>query len=96
MANVVRTPRADQDLGQVVRYIAKDNLSAAVSWLDEVEALFQLLATQPEMGQRWQSKSLGEVRRLAHGKYVIYYLPIADGVEIVRVLHGAREQGRLL
>ena len=96
MANVVRTPKADRDLGQVVQHIAKDNLSAASSWLNQTEAFFQLLATQPEMGQRWRSRRLGELRRHAHGNYVIYYRPITNGVEIVRVLHGARDQGRQL
>ena len=96
MPTVRRTPRVEQDLRQIVDFIAKDNLSAALSWLDETEALFRLLATQPEMGQRRQTKRFKRTRRHAHGNYVIYYRPITDGIEIFRVLHGARDQGKLL
>jgi len=31
------------------------------------------------------------LRSLAVGRYVIFYLPIPGGVQIVRVLHGARD-----
>jgi toxin ParE1/3/4 len=96
MANLVRTPKADQDLEQIVRFIAKDNLRAAFHWIEEIEALFQVLATQPEIGERWQSRRLGELRRHAFGRYVVYFQPIDGGVEIIRVVHGAREVKRLL
>jgi toxin ParE1/3/4 len=31
------------------------------------------------------------LRSFPVGQYVIFYLPLAKGVEIVRVLHGARD-----
>ena len=71
MPNVLYTPEAEQDLGQIVSYIAKDNLSAALRWLDETEAVCNLLAGQPEIGQRMQTERFGEVRRHAAGSYLI-------------------------
>ncbi len=56
MPAVRRTSRAELDLRRIVDYIAADNLSAALDWLDRTEEVFRLLATQPEMGQRRQTK----------------------------------------
>ena len=32
-----------------------------------------------------------DVRSLPFGRYVILYLPLADGIDVVRVLHSARD-----
>jgi toxin ParE1/3/4 len=91
MTKAVRTREATEDLDQIIRYIARDNVSAAVSWLDEMEALFGLLATQPEMGERIQTRRFGDCRRHVGGNYVTYDRPIADGIEVLHVVHGARD-----
>ncbi|MBS0207595.1 MAG: type II toxin-antitoxin system RelE/ParE family toxin [Planctomycetes bacterium] len=96
MATVRRADAADRDLDEIVRYIARDNLSATLAWLDEVERLFALLATQPEMGHVFRARRLGLVRRHVIGNYVIYFRPEATGIEVLRVIHGAREQRRLV
>jgi toxin ParE1/3/4 len=92
----LRTPEAADDLAPIVRYIAGDNSAAALHWLDEIEALFHLMTTQPRMGERVRLPSSREIRRHTFGRYVIYYHPLPDGVEIYRVLHGAREHERLI
>ena len=96
MANAHYTPEADQDLIGISTYIAKDNPPAALRWVDAIEAVCGLLATQPALGQRIQTKRFGEVRRHVAGNYLIYYRPTDDGVEILMVAHGARDQGKLL
>jgi len=35
------------------------------------------------------------MRSFPVGRYVIFYLPLADGSDIVRVLHGARDIERI-
>lgn len=32
-----------------------------------------------------------EIRSLAVGRYVVFYLPLSRGIEVVRVLHGSRD-----
>ena len=32
-----------------------------------------------------------DIRSMPVGRYVIFYLPLPSGIEIVRVLHGARD-----
>jgi toxin ParE1/3/4 len=96
MANAHYTPEADQDLIRIGTYIAKDNPTAALRWVDAIEAVCGLLATQPALGQRIRTKRFGEVRRHVAGNFLIYYRPTDDGVEILTVVHGARDQGKLL
>jgi len=96
MGIVVKLPTARRQLNQIIDYIAADNLSAALNWLEEIEELFSLLSTQPFMAQEVQTKRLGKVRCHVYGNYSIYYQPIPGGVEIMRVFHGARDQDRLV
>ncbi len=38
MPKAVYSPEAENDLGQLVEYIAQDNLLAAMKWLDQTRA----------------------------------------------------------
>jgi toxin ParE1/3/4 len=96
MASVVRTPEAKRDLRQIVRFISRDKLSAASNWLETIKRCFRTLASQPGLGELLGSHHRGEVRRHAFGNYVIYYRPFNGGIEVLRVLHGARDPGRPL
>jgi toxin ParE1/3/4 len=96
MSRVVRSVRANRDLRLIVRHIALNNLSAAVHWLVSIDELFDLMAAQPYVGEAIQTRRLGRVRRISHGNYVVYFRPIRDGVHIVRVYHGARDQEKLI
>lgn len=96
MPRVDRTPEAMQDLAHIVAAIAVDNLSAALDWIDLMEDRFITLSTHPGMGERMRFKQAVDVHRHCVGNYVIYYRPQPDGIEVYRVLHGARQQDRLL
>jgi len=95
MGLVVRLPTVSSQILEIVDYIATDSLIAALNWLDAIEAAFDMLSSQPLLGQELQTKHLGTVRCHVVGAYVIYYKPISGGVEILRVLHGARDLNRL-
>jgi toxin ParE1/3/4 len=96
MPKAVYSPEAEHDLGQIVEYIAQDNLLAAMKWLDQTRATCELLAVQPSIGQRVKTKRFADARRHVAGNYLIYYRPIPDSVEILMVVHGARDQVNLL
>jgi toxin ParE1/3/4 len=64
--------------------------SAADRFLDTLYERFLLLAGQPLLGQARSELALN-LRSLPVGNYVIFYRPIDDGIEVVRVLHGARD-----
>jgi len=92
MARVTRTPLAREDLKQIGRYIARESRdrSIALRFLDSIEQKLRLHATQPEMGERRRDLGAG-VRHFSVGHYVVFYRPTADGIEVLRVLHGSRD-----
>ncbi len=83
---------AQRDLDEVFCYIGTFNVRAAEHWLDTVERQFQVLAKQPHAGQA-RPDLAPKLRFLTVGNYLIFYRPIENGVEIARVIHGARDHG---
>jgi toxin ParE1/3/4 len=49
-----------------------------------------MLSQLPEIGKRRFDLAPG-LRSLAVGNYVIFYRPVSEGIQIIRVLHGARD-----
>ncbi len=96
MALIERTAEALLDIRQITVRIAADNTDAASKWLLELEQLFSLFASQPRMGERVRTRRFGIVRRFSRGNYVVYYRVRGGGIEILRVIHGARDQDRLV
>ena len=90
MARVTRRPLAAADIFEIWDYIADDSLVAADRWVDRLDEQFGLLATQPLMGRARDELAPG-VRSFSFGRYVIFYAPLDDGIDVVRVLHGARD-----
>jgi toxin ParE1/3/4 len=90
MPAIFMRPRALTDLAEIWDYIAVDNVSAADAIADLIGDKVQALSRQPGMG-RARPDLANELRSLTAGRYVIFYLPLSNGVDIVRVLHGARD-----
>jgi len=65
-------------------------MGEADAWVDRLDTKLHLLSPQPLMGRSRDELSPG-VRSLPFGRYVIRYLPLADGIDVVRVLHSARD-----
>jgi toxin ParE1/3/4 len=89
MPRVTRRPLAAADIFEVWDYIADGSFEAADRWVDQLDAKFQLLATQPMMGRARDELEQG-LRSFPFGRYVIFYMPSDDGIDVVRVLHSAR------
>ena len=64
--------------------------------IDELNERFELLVKNPDIGQRQHKLADGTYRRFTCRSYVIYYRPMADGIVLARILHGARDHDRLL
>lgn len=95
MPIVQRTAQADEDLMDIWVYIAQDNPKAADKLSDEIESKFILLAGQPYLGPA-RPDIAPELRYFPVGSYLILYREITDGIEVVRVIHGARRLNSLL
>lgn len=66
------------------------NVLQADSWVDNLDAKLRLMATQPLMG-RAREELFPSMRSHPFGRYVIFYMPLSDGVDVVRVIHSTRD-----
>lgn len=90
MPTLVIKPRARTDLFNIWRYISEDNPDKADEVLDTIQAQFQMLSEYTHAGRA--RKELGRnIRSFPAGDYVIFYRPLKNGIEIVRVLHSSRD-----
>jgi toxin ParE1/3/4 len=89
VATFTRTARAEEDLIEIWNYIAPDNLAAADRVLDRIETVCERLAENPRMGPARPDLAQG-LRYFVSGSYLVIYREAPGGVEIVRVVHGAR------
>jgi toxin ParE1/3/4 len=90
---LVISESAQQDIDKIFDYWA-DRVSFTVAeriW-DGILDRFRLLARFPHAGRKWDEFG-ADIYRLTAGQYLIYYQLKSNRVEIVRVIHGARDQG---
>jgi len=102
MNRIIRRQAARQDLVDIVyHYIREGTPATARRFRDQAEATFQRLAGMPGMGARFQHEhpALAELRFFPVSrfkKFIVFYRSAAGAIEIVRVLHGARDIHRIL
>jgi toxin ParE1/3/4 len=94
--SILRRDAALHDLIDLAYYIALDNVAAAYQFLDRAEESFRELERMPLMGstREFQDPTLAGIRMWrvkGFRKHLIFYRPIDGGVEIIRVLHNARD-----
>ena len=90
MARVLKRPLAENGLDEIWLYIAQDNPDSADAFLDKIEERCQALAQFPFIGTN-RDELMPDLRSLPVGNYLIFYMPIEDGIVVVRVLHGMRD-----
>jgi toxin ParE1/3/4 len=93
---VYKTPLAAADLIEIASFIAEDNLDAVERFLDAAEETFAHLAAMPLMGrtvpfQHPQAQDMRVWRVRGVANYLIFYRAVAQGIEVIRVLHAARD-----
>jgi toxin ParE1/3/4 len=90
-------PAADVDLDHQADYLASEaSLDTALRFYDAARTTFDKIAQNPGIGQKRETLNprltgLRVWRVEGFEKHLIFYRPGDDGVEIVRVLHGARD-----
>lgn len=92
---------ADREIDAQVAYYA-EHAGAAVAerFYAALKGTFHNLLENPGHGRRFESANpalVGVRVWLVHGfPFLVYYREVDDGIEIVHVLHGARDRDRLL
>jgi toxin ParE1/3/4 len=89
-------PAAHEDVDRIASYIALDRLSAALAFMRAAEQAFKFLATTPGAGPRvepaiQESPALRFWPISGFRNYLVLYHVLNQQVEILRVIHGARD-----
>jgi len=95
MKSVVFNPIAVSDLEDIVNYIAQDNSAAAEAVREDILNTAESLGIQPALGirPRFSAPRFVGIRFLPSDRYptyLLFYRELAEEVEILRILHGAR------
>lgn len=90
MPRVTRRPLAEADILDIGDCIADDSLAAADRWVDRLDEQFRMPAAQPVLGRAREELAPG-VHSFAFGRYSVFCMPLDDGIDVGRVLHGARD-----
>lgn len=90
MRHITKKPQALQDLKDIWLYIADDNPRSADELLLRIEKKCQALTQFPYMGQE-RPELEQDIHSLVVGRYVIFYRVTDTAIELVRVLHSARD-----
>jgi|ERR1035438_3580825 toxin ParE1/3/4 len=103
MARVVKREAAKRDLiRQWVWYAENATLEVADRFLTAAESTLAEIATHPGSGRPVFTRrgELQGLRRVPIGdgfeKLLLFYSPMPDGVDLVRVLHGSRDLAQIL
>lgn len=92
---ILTRAKADEDIYEQALYIARDSLKAAERYAFTVEKTIASLAENPKLGSLYKSRTVRfkGLRKLPVPgfKDIIFYLESADTIEVVRILHGARD-----
>ena len=78
------------DLESIWAYIAVDNEAQANKVMIGFAKKFRSLLNSPQLGKMRDALIVG-LRSFPNGKYLIFYQQTANGIEIVRVVHSARD-----
>lgn len=90
MAQVLLTDAAHQARLEIWLHIAADNPTAARSVLQRFDDRCEIYANQPLLAEA--RPDLGRnVRAFAVGEYVVIYRPLANGIEVLLIVHGSRD-----
>jgi plasmid stabilization system protein ParE len=91
MKRFILTPRARQDLNDIWDYIANDNIEAADRVLDALDNAMIKLAKNPGIGHRRDELTDKRHSFLLVYSYLIVYRHETKPLQIIRVLHAARD-----
>jgi toxin ParE1/3/4 len=81
---------AEQDLEDIWVYITGQNPLASDKQIAQILNRLPMLAQFPDMGKK-QDTLLQGLRSFPVKPYIVFYVKVEDGIEILRILHQSRD-----
>lgn len=96
MSNVVWTPAAEQDLENIFLHIGREQQSprAAARVIRDIVEKADTYAAEPLLAMI-RHEFGPSIRAFYVHRYVIFYRAAAQGIEVIRVIHGSRDMFRV-
>jgi toxin ParE1/3/4 len=91
---VQTTSLARKDIIESAEFIARDNIDAAVRFLDAVEITLEMIKATPAIGRK---KEIGGEHNLRmwfvkdFPKHLVFYTASKSEIRIVRIIHSSRD-----
>ncbi len=90
MPRILRTRESRADYDEIWDFIALHDIAAADRLIRKLDATLSVIASAPNMGRSVEALA-ANLRSFPLGSYLIFYRPIEGGIQLIRVLHGARD-----
>lgn len=94
MPRYALTDLAKQDVREIIAYVRARSPQSAKRVRAELREAMRLLADFPGMGHRRDDVAHEALRFWSIYSYLIVYRPDTKPLEVIRVIHGARNVGR--
>ena len=91
MSRFIVSPQAQSDIAEILDFLADEGLAVLEQYEAKFEEAFHLIAQMPLLGHTRPGFEDLPVRVWVVRPYLVVYLPGSRPVEIVAVLHGARD-----
>lgn len=97
MPRILRRRVAQRDLIDHFVFLSENaSIDVARRFLAATASTFELLARMPEIGRKraFRNPRYSGTRMLpvkGFERYLVFYRPLSDSIEVLRVLHGARD-----
>ena len=88
---IVWTEPAVEDLRELHAYIARDSETYASGFVERIILAADRLADHPKVGRIVPETNDENVRELLYQRYRIIYRVKGDSIEMLSVIHGARD-----
>jgi toxin ParE1/3/4 len=102
MAEIIKSDQAKQDLIEIADWLEQHGGMPLVErFLNAAEEMFGLLASSPLMGRQVEidQSDFMPLRRFGiqgFPNHLIFYVPLENGCEIIRVVYGRRNLSAIL
>lgn len=90
MSRYILAPSAKQDLKESNSYLVRFSPATARRFKDRSRKQCKLLADFPEIGRSCNNLQ-AKLKSFPMENYLIFYRPMASGIEIVRIVSGYRD-----
>jgi len=85
---IIWSPLAIDRTTEIAEYIAQDNPSAAMIWVETLFDKVQILKSSPKSGRIVPETGQEDIRELIYGNYRIVYRVEKNNISVLTVRHG--------